>query len=77
MKNPMTHPLTIVAFVWGLSLPLAGQEVPDNPKVDPRIEFFPLRITARIVDERGQPIEGSNVDIARRTHRVVGWHRRH
>jgi hypothetical protein len=40
-----------------------GQEVPDNPNVDPRIEFFPLRITARIVDEIGIPIEGANVDV--------------
>jgi hypothetical protein len=40
-----------------------GQEVPDNPNVDPRIEFFPLRITARIVDESGKPIEGATVDV--------------
>jgi hypothetical protein len=55
MRNyPMKYLLPIVAFAWSLSLQLAGQEVPDNPNVDPRIEFFRLRVTARIVDESGQ-----------------------
>lgn len=46
-----------------LSALVCGQEVPDNPNVDSRIEFFPLRITARIVDESGKPIEGATVDV--------------
>jgi hypothetical protein len=45
-----------------LSALACGQEIPDNPDVDPRIEFFPLRLTARFIDESGQPIEKATVD---------------
>jgi hypothetical protein len=64
MKHSMKHPLTIVAFALCLALPLAGQEVPDiKGKAHPSIEFFPLRVTVRIVDDDGQPVEGASVDI--------------
>ncbi len=56
MKTLLTH------FVLAVAGIACGQEIPDNPNVDPRIEFFPLRVTARIVDESGQPIEGATVD---------------
>lgn len=49
-----------LSFQWSAD----GQEVPDNlEKMEPGTEFFPLRVTARIVDESGQPIEGADIDL--------------
>lgn len=60
----MKHPLTIAAFALCLALSAAGQEVPDNKEeAHPSIEFFPLRVTVRIVDDDGRPVEGASVDI--------------
>lgn len=57
MKILWTHLLVALSAIT------CGQEIPDNPNVDPRIEFFPLRVTVCIVDEDGQPVEGASVDI--------------
>jgi hypothetical protein len=47
-----------------LHQPTFAQDAPDNlEKMDPKTEFFPLRVTARIVDESGQPIEGADIEL--------------
>jgi hypothetical protein len=58
MKTLWTH------LMVTLSVIVCGQEVPDiQGKAHPSIEFFPLRVTVRIVDDDGQPVEGASVDI--------------